>query len=225
MQINKHTPSLNISWPTKSFWQSISQFPLSNSGKVGTTFQGSIRLLHTDVASSVKVSGWLTAFSPLQRCLWQGCALSMPLYVLTAEMLAAHIHVHPNIKGLQHPASQLIISKYADDTTLLLADDNSLTHVLKIFEASAAKINLQKCKGLWCGSYRHRTDTPTDFVLTQYRAQNTQSENHHYKLQTSWPEPQRQSTGHQGPSNIYLPYVIWLPMFLFHPEQYKKLKV
>ena len=136
----------------------------------GPDFQRWIRLLYTDVASSVKVNGWLTAFIPLQRGLRQGCALSMPLYVLTAELLATHIRAHPNIKGLQHPASQPVISQYADDTTILLADDESITHVFQIFEAyeeaAGAKINLQKCKGLWCGSFRHRTDAPTDFDWT-----------------------------------------------------------
>ena len=136
----------------------------------GPDFQRWIRLLYTDVASSVKVNGWLTAFIPLQHGLRQGCALSMPLYVLTAELLATHIGSHPNITGLQHPDSQPTISQYADDTTLLLADDISITNAFKIFkayeEASGAKINLHKCKGLWCGSFRHRTDAPTDFDWT-----------------------------------------------------------
>ena len=97
------------------------------------------------------------AFIPLQHGLRQGCALSMPLYVVTAEILATHIRSHPNITGLQHPDSQPTISQYADDTTLLLADDISITNAFKIFqayeEASGAKINLHKCKGLWCGSF------------------------------------------------------------------------
>ena len=136
----------------------------------GHDFQRWTRLLYTDVASSVKVNGWLTAFIPLQRGLRQGCALSMPLYVPTAEILATHIRSHPNITGLQHPDSEPTISQYADDTTLLLADDISITNAFKIFEAfeeaSGAKINLHKCKGLWCGSFRHQRDAPTDFDWT-----------------------------------------------------------
>ena len=117
-------------------------------------------------------SEWLAdrLYIALQRGLRQGCALAMPLYVLTAEILATHIRAHPNIRGLQHPASQPSISQYAYDTTLLLADDDSITNALKVFkvyeEASGAKLNLQKCKGLWCDAYRHRTDAPTDFDWT-----------------------------------------------------------
>ena len=107
-------------------------------------FQQWIRLLYTDVASSVKVNGWLTAFIPLLGGLRQDCTLSMPLYVHTAELLATHIHAHPNIEGLQHPVSQPIISQYADD--------DSITYVFQIFqayeEAAGAKSNLQRCKDL-----------------------------------------------------------------------------
>ena len=136
----------------------------------GPDFQQWIQLLYTDVTSSVKVNGWLTAFIPLERGLRQGCALSMPLYVLTAEILATHIRAHPHIRGLQHPSSTPTISQYADDTTLLLADDDSITNAFQTFQsyedASGAKINLEKCKGLWSGSFRHRTDQLTPFVWT-----------------------------------------------------------
>lgn len=99
----------------------------------GPDFQRWIKLLYTDVTSTVKVNGWLTAFIPLERGLGQGCALrlSMPLYVLTAEILATHIRAHPNIRGLQHPSSIPTISQYADDTTFLLTDDVSITTVFR----------------------------------------------------------------------------------------------
>ena len=90
---------------------------------------------YTDAASSMKVNGWLTAVIPLQRGLQQGRALSMPLYVLTAEILATHICSHANIKGLVHWDSQPTILQYADDTTLLLADNILITNAFKIFQA------------------------------------------------------------------------------------------
>lgn len=98
-------------------------------------FQRWISLLYTVMASSVKVNGWLTAFIRLQGGLQQGCALSMALYVLTAEILATHICSHANIKGLVHWDSQPTISQYADDTTLLLADNILITNAFKIFQA------------------------------------------------------------------------------------------
>ena len=92
----------------------------------GPSFLRWIELLYTDTMSSVKVNGWMTAFIPIQRGLRQGCALSMPLYILTAELLAIHIHSNDNIKGLTYLKSMVKISQYADDTTLLLTDDISI---------------------------------------------------------------------------------------------------
>ena len=75
----------------------------------GPDFLRWIQLLYTDVASSVKVNGWLTAFIPLERGLRQGCTLLMPLYVLTAELLATHIRAHPQH---QRSRSMLTIQPY-----------------------------------------------------------------------------------------------------------------
>jgi hypothetical protein len=54
------------------------------------------------------------------------------------------------------------LSQYADDTTLLLSDDASIDEAFTIFDlyerASGAKINKGKCKGLWCGAFKERTD-------------------------------------------------------------------
>ena len=126
-----------------------------------------MKLLYTTTTSSVKVNGWLTAFIPLQRGLRQGCALSMPLYLLTAEILATHICMNPRIKGFLYSHSTVKISQYADDTMLFLSDVNSITEVFHTFDTyeltSGAKLNLLKCKGLWSGSFASRTDSPTAF--------------------------------------------------------------
>ena len=84
--------------------------------------------------------------------------------MLTAELLATHIRAHRVIKGLQHPNVTPKISQY------VYADDLSITNALEIFKAyenaSGAKINLQKCKGLWSCSYKTRSDAPMLFEWT-----------------------------------------------------------
>ena len=135
----------------------------------GPNFVQWIKLIYNSVSSSVKTNGWLTAFITLERGLRQGCALSMPLYVLTAETMAINIRENPRIHGLLPPGSQeeLKLSQYADDTTLLLSDDQSINEVFNTFvlyeRASGAKINKGKCKGLWCGAFAHRTEQLGDF--------------------------------------------------------------
>ena len=129
----------------------------------GPNFIRWIKLIYNSVSSSVNVNGWLTSFINLERGLRQGCALSMPLYVLTAEILALRIRSNPRIQGITPPGStaQVKLSQYADDTTFTLRDDSSIQetfHLLSLYEsASGAKINLAKCKGLWAGSFKHRS--------------------------------------------------------------------
>ena len=135
----------------------------------GPNFIRWIEVIYNSVSSSVNVNGWLTAFINLERGLRQGCALSMPLYVLTAEILALRIRANPRIQGITPPGStaQVKLSQYADDTTFTLRDDVSIQetfNLLTLYEAaSGAKINLDKCKGLWSGSLKHRTDQLLNF--------------------------------------------------------------
>ena len=130
----------------------------------GPSFIHWIQVIYTSVSSSVKTNGWLTAFINLERGLRQGCPLSMPLYVLTAETMAINIRNNSNIHGLRPPDSEteLKLSQFADDTTLLLTDESSITETFNVFDryerASGAKINKGKCKGLWSGGFSHRTD-------------------------------------------------------------------
>lgn len=135
----------------------------------GPVFTQWVKTLYNSVTSSVKVNGWLTAFINLDRGLRQGCALSMPLYILTAELLATHIRANPAIKGIRPPqaTSDVKLSQCADDTSLLLHDTASIGHTfdtLRLYErASGAKINRKKCKGLRAGSLKHRSDSIYDF--------------------------------------------------------------
>lgn len=130
----------------------------------GPSFIHWIEVIYNSVSSSVKTNGWLTSFIKLERGLRQGCPLSMPLYVLTAETMAINIRNNPNIHGIRSPQSdkEVKISQFADDTTLLLTDESSITETFKVFDryerASGAKINRAKCKGLWSGAFPHRTD-------------------------------------------------------------------
>ena len=128
----------------------------------GPVFTQWIKTLYNLVTSSVKVNGWLTAFINLDRGLRQGCALSMPLYIHTVEVLATHICTNPAIKCICLPQaiSDVKLSQYADDMSLLLRDTASIGHTfdtLNLYErASGAKINRSE-------SFKHRADSIYDF--------------------------------------------------------------
>ena len=71
----------------------------------------------------------------------------------------------PNISGCFIPGSggTLKVVQYADDTTVILRDEASVTNVLSISnlfqQASGAKLNKEKCKGMWLGSLSHKFNT------------------------------------------------------------------
>ena len=91
------------------------------------------------------------------------------LHAFTAEIMASHIRQNNRIRGLKLPNSseEIKLSQYADDTTFLLEDDNSIAeafNILDLYErASGAKINFEKCTGLWTGQYKDRSDQLLNF--------------------------------------------------------------
>ena len=95
----------------------------------------------------------------------QGCGLSPLLYVLCIEPLTRMLCLSPNISGCFIPGSggTLKVVQYADDTTVILRDEASVTNVLSISnifqQASGAKLNKEKCKGMWLGSLSHKFNT------------------------------------------------------------------
>lgn len=133
----------------------------------GPSFIKWVKLLYTDVRSSVFVNGYVSsAFKP-SRGVRQGCPLSPLLYVLTMEVLAANIRSHPSIVPLSLPVLNTclpVLSLYADDTSVISTSDASTCAVFDVYgsfeKGSGAKLNLDKCEGLWLGSWCGRSDAP-----------------------------------------------------------------
>lgn len=73
----------------------------------------------------------------MERSPHQSCPLSMPLYVLTEEAkVLVNIRTNLRIHGLVHPGSkeELKLSQFADDTILLLTDDESINETFHDFD-------------------------------------------------------------------------------------------
>ena len=123
-----------------------------------------IRLLYTNIYSSVLVNGFLTDFISIQRSVRQGCSLSPLLYVLCIEPLATKIRKDRKIEGFQLPGSGEVvkISQYADDTTLILTSVASVQKSLLACElyglASGARLNKGKCWLFTIGSWGDEND-------------------------------------------------------------------
>ena len=133
----------------------------------GASFIKWVDLFYSGVRSSVNVNEFISKSFALSRVVRQGCPLSPLLYVLVVEVLACNIRACPLIKGLSLPgfsSSLPVTSCYADDTSLLVVDDRSISEIFDVYSlyerGSGAKLNMSKCSGLWLGSWNGRTDSP-----------------------------------------------------------------
>ena len=60
----------------------------------GPSFQAWVKILYTDIRSSVLVNGWRSESFPVQRGIRQGCPLSALLCILAAEFMAHIIRMY-----------------------------------------------------------------------------------------------------------------------------------
>jgi len=139
----------------------------------GPSFISWVKLLYTDVSSSIFINGYISCSFKPSRGVRQGCPLSPLLYVLTMEVLAVNIRANPLIKGLCLPGSALplpVLSLYADDTSIVSISDASTIAVFETYNrferGTGSKLNLEKCEGLWIGSWRFRLDALVPIVWT-----------------------------------------------------------
>lgn len=142
----------------------------------GPSFVAWVKLLYSSVRSTVFVNGYFSdPFFP-SRGVRQGCPLSPLLYVLTMEVLACNIRCHPGISGIclpNVPNPLPVVSLYADDTTVISTSDSSTCAVFdtysKFEKGTGSKLNLDKCEGLWLGSWRGRVDSPVPIQWTSVK--------------------------------------------------------
>ena len=111
----------------------------------------------------------------LERGVRQGCPLSGLLFVIAIEALAQKIRRSKRIKGIEieyNGSQEIKLSQYADDTTALLSDSESvmqLFELLGLFERCSGlkKINESKSELLWLGSWRHRKDKILNLQISE----------------------------------------------------------
>ena len=96
-----------------------------------------VRVLMNNTESCIGYCGWLSAFFPVNSEIRQGCPFSPLAFVLAVDLLAHKIRPS-NVKGVCIPTAYgntaIKLAMYADDTTLLMWDENDVQQVLKIVE-------------------------------------------------------------------------------------------
>ena len=137
----------------------------------GPNFKRWVTIAYTDIKSCVTNNGCLSSAISLERGVRQGCPLSPLLYYLVVETLGQAIRCDQSIEGIPIPGShgkESKVSQYADDTTLILANDFSITKAfttINIFEkATGSRLNAQKTEGLWICAAADRPFGPVNIT-------------------------------------------------------------
>ena len=80
-------------------------------------------------------NGWGSNFFSVHRSVRQGCPLSPYLFILSGEILAKTIRKNGDIKDLLVKDTEIKLSQYAFDTTLILdGSKTSLSEDLRVLE-------------------------------------------------------------------------------------------
>ena len=125
-----------------------------------------------NISSCILNNGYASEPFFLKRGVRKGCPLSGSLFVLAIEMLAQQKRRSKTIEGIkiEQRLQEVKLSQYADHTTALLNDSQSVVNLFDLlgrFEGcSGLKINETKSQMLWLGSWRHRKDKILNLLLS-----------------------------------------------------------
>ena len=122
-----------------------------------------VKTLHTNVSSSINQGGNLSPFIHIQRGCRQGDPIAPYIFILCAEILAIRIRNNKKIKGINVENYPILMSQYADDTSLILDGSETslqeaITELNNFAKISGLKINIDKTQVVWIGSKRFSED-------------------------------------------------------------------
>ena len=126
----------------------------------GSSMINWVKTFYNNIESCVLNNGWSSNFFNPERGVRQGCPLSPYLFILCVEVLAEKIRNTKDIKDIFVNESEIKISQYADDTTLILdGSKKTLAQVLERFRTvSGLKLNNKKTEVLWIGANTGRDE-------------------------------------------------------------------
>lgn len=132
-------------------------FQVLEEAGIDSDFQRMVRALYTRPVSAVTVLGRTSEVFDVGRGVRQGCPLSPALYVLAFEPLLQRLSRDSRIARFPLPPGSppAPIFAYADDLTIVVPDEASVSSVLDVMEvyckASGAKVNRSKSATLYFG--------------------------------------------------------------------------
>lgn len=115
----------------------------------GDNFCNIIKMLYSDISSSVSLGSEITPSFMMSRGIRQGCPISPKLFILTTQMLTLAIFNNFDLQGIKIFDREFKISQFADDTAIFLKDKGMVDIALKLIkrfsDASGLSLNIKKC--------------------------------------------------------------------------------
>jgi hypothetical protein len=149
-------------------WEVMEKFGLP------PTFTNTVRTLYTNASTMVAINGILSSPFKVTRGVRQGDPLSCALFNLAIEPMACRLRSDPNLQGYSIPGAEekLIISLFADDTSIYLNHNDKMDDVQSILDnwclASGAKFNIEKTEIIPIGTPEHRDQVITSRKLNPH---------------------------------------------------------
>ena len=123
----------------------------------GPKFQKWVKLIYNNIKSTVMNNGYFSSYFTIHRGVRQGCPISAYLFLLIVETLGCYIRNCKTIKGISVQGKNIKISQLADDTTLILQNENSLVKVMELLKnfqpISGLKTNIDKTQAFVIGKH------------------------------------------------------------------------
>lgn len=115
----------------------------------GKEFINLIDMMYKDINSCVALEHGTCRRFPVRRGIRQGCNTSPLLFIMVAELLAISLK-NKGVKGINILDKNILISQFADDTTIILKHESEIPTVLEVInkfsEASGVMLNTDKCE-------------------------------------------------------------------------------
>ena len=117
-------------------------------------------------------NGSSTDFFKIQKGTKQGDPLSPYLFISVLEILFIQIRNDKAIRGFKIGDIEIRLTAFADDSTFLVRDKQSINRILNIMKTfgtfSSLNASIEKCEVCWIGQYRFRKDRPVKCKLTSF---------------------------------------------------------
>ena len=122
----------------------------------GEMFIHWVKVIYSNIESTVINNGHTSQYFKLSRGIRQGCPVSPYLFIIAVEVMAIYIRQSKDIKGIWVGNTEFKISQLADDTGMFVLDIQSIKNVIKCLEdfkeISGLKLNVDKTIGKPIGS-------------------------------------------------------------------------